>query len=193
LLGVPESEIARPIEALLAREPNVRLGFRAQVPYVHVKILTSQETARALHGQLESVRSLVDPYLTPTLDLAEPLLTWMHLHRATILDTASNQQLAKRLLTTAAQKKLPFPSFITAASEATGALSAVSVSPESFSVEAITPTGIKRLEIAIPSRVRLRPSIRDLYVTEAAVVVWAHQIALPEVAGFALPRFSAPT
>ena len=94
-LGAPESEVADLVEPLLS-ERDVEVGYRAQVPYVKVKIFVDPAVDAAL---IQGIERALEPWIVAhgTGDLADELLErWPHpeLH---VVDHVTRLNLINRL------------------------------------------------------------------------------------------------
>lgn len=93
-LAVPESEVAELVERVIAGT-NLEVGYRAQVPYVKVKLLVDPVQQQNVLHEME--RLLPEARVPADKDLAEELLTlWLKPHLR-VRDTVSEGQLAVKL------------------------------------------------------------------------------------------------
>ena len=94
-LGVPESEVADLVEPLLVGH-GVEVGYRAQVPYVKVKIFVDPEKHA---GLITAVEAALEPWIVAhgTQDLADELLErWPHAELR-VVDHVTRLNLINRL------------------------------------------------------------------------------------------------
>ncbi len=92
-LGVPESEVAEKVEPLIAGS-GIEIGYRAQVPYVKVKVYASA----AERPLVDAIEAALKPWLVArgTDDLAEMLLMEWPAAQIEILDLLTGNYLFER-------------------------------------------------------------------------------------------------
>jgi nicotinamide-nucleotide amidase len=95
-LGAPESEVAELVEKVIAGQ-SLEVGYRAQVPYVKVKLYLNLGTHA---GVIKSMDQVLAPYLVGrgTQDLAEELLQRWPVPELHIHDEVTEGLLSLRLL-----------------------------------------------------------------------------------------------
>ncbi len=105
VFSVPESEVAELVEPIVEGS-GLEVGYRAQVPYVRVKLFANSERHKKI---LDEVTRVLSPSLV-TGDLAEELLALWPDANLKVLDEVSDGVLAQRLYSarrSSAQTKLP--------------------------------------------------------------------------------------
>jgi nicotinamide-nucleotide amidase len=93
-LGAPESEVAEKVEPLIAGS-GIEIGYRAQVPYVKVKVYVSDEQL----ALVDAIEAAIKPWLVArgTEDLAELLLMEWPGSQFEVLDLLTGNYLFERL------------------------------------------------------------------------------------------------
>lgn len=94
-LGVPESEVAELVEPLI-KGAGIEVGYRAQIPYVKIKIFVERERERELVNKINEV---LDPFVVVhgDIDLAEELLELWPTPVLEVGDSVSGALLTQRL------------------------------------------------------------------------------------------------
>ena len=101
LIGQPESVVADWTEEIL-RDSGLRIGYRAHVPYVEVKVWVAQKQTENAQEALRLLNEKLSPFTVTRQgeDLVDLLLHFLRRRQETVLfcDEASSGMLAERLI-----------------------------------------------------------------------------------------------
>lgn len=144
-LGAPESEIAELVEKVIAGH-GVEVGYRAQVPYVRVKVFVDPVAQSDIVASLEQILA---PFIAGRgdEDLANEFLERFPGPALHIRDSLTGTLLIERLLKAGAGTRLQIGG--------TGPGISLSAQGEEFEVEIALPAGVHKQRKTLPYKLKL--------------------------------------
>lgn len=168
-LGAPESEVAEVVEQVLKDHPGVEVGYRAQVPYVRVKVYTDPQIEKDL---LVAIDSALKPWTVARghEDLAEQLILEWPDPVLSICDSLTETGLAERLFKARQKLKRDSPTLHYSDKKLAGEPGLeVQAKGESFNVRSVFARGSLSESRTLPYKLPLNSERGKRSVTEWAI------------------------
>lgn len=154
-IGVPESEVAELVEPII-HGTGVEVGYRAQIPYVKVKVFVDPQKDQALTQKIETALS---EYVIAKGD-TDLATEWLELWKAPVLevqDEVSGVMLSQRLFEAQRTRKTKSPELKATIGSVTNVKEGLKLSShvEDFTVELVTQGKAFKETITLPYKTKV--------------------------------------